>query len=203
MGWVPGAHSNLFRITSDIRFKSPPVHLHWEIETKWSASRDWAIWTAAMWNDDTLMHAMCFGLAFILVRKRSIKLMAMKNTSDGRSYHTFRHLSTCADPSRAPIVISSFCKKKKVGKIISRDFFSKIGTENRRNYFLNRGKMLKPVLTWVDVGSWSLGWYLTSSTRASWSCSRRGWIASGTGKPDVSIPAETTKNVITEVITNL
>lgn len=110
MGCVPGAHSSLLRITSDIRFKSPPVHLHWEMETRWSASRDcWAIWTAAMWKEETLIHAMCFGLAFILVKNRSIRLMAMKKTSDGRSYQTLRHLSTCAEPSRDPIVISSFC----------------------------------------------------------------------------------------------
>ena len=31
--------------------------------------------------------------------------IALKKTSDGKSYHTLRHLKTCADPSRIPLVI--------------------------------------------------------------------------------------------------
>ena len=39
----------------------------------------------------------------------SNKLMASMSTSAGRSNQTLRHLSTCAAPSRAPVVTSVFC----------------------------------------------------------------------------------------------
>ena len=42
---------------------------------------------------------------FILERNLSILEMALKKTSEGRSYQTLRHLKTCADPSRIPLVI--------------------------------------------------------------------------------------------------
>lgn len=107
VGWVPGAHSTLFRIRFDIRLRSSAVHLHCEIEIRWSESIDCICWMVAMWKADTLMQAMCFCLVFIFVRKRSIRFIAMKNTSEDKSYITFRHLSTWADLSRAPIVNSS------------------------------------------------------------------------------------------------
>lgn len=70
----------------------------------------------AKWRDPTEMHAMCFGRTFIFVKKRSTRLMAVKRTSLGRSYQTLRHRSTCAAPSRAPIVISPSCLRQLRGK---------------------------------------------------------------------------------------
>jgi len=48
----------------------------------------------ARWNEATLMQAMCLGLTAILSRKRSTRLMAENRTSEGSSYHIFRHRST-------------------------------------------------------------------------------------------------------------
>ena len=50
------------------------------------------------------------------------------------------------------------------------------------------------------LGNWRLGWYFTSRTKASCNCSSSGWIASGTGKPDVSIPAMCDWQLTTAII---
>jgi len=42
---------------------------------------------------------------FILERNRSMLEIALKKTSEGRSYQTLRQRSTCADPSLMPLVM--------------------------------------------------------------------------------------------------
>lgn len=58
---------------------------------------------------DSQTHVLKFNMikfTFILVRNLSIRLIATKRTSDGRSYQTLRHRRTWAEPSRIPVVIS-------------------------------------------------------------------------------------------------
>ena len=87
--------------------------LTWEMATKSSVSiGSKPSCLIARWNDPTEMQAICFGRTFIFVRKRSTRLIALKRTSLGRSYHTLRQRNTWAAPSRVPIVISPSYKKK-------------------------------------------------------------------------------------------
>ena len=85
---------------------------------------------------------------FILERNLSILEMALKKTSEGRSYQTLRHLKTCADPSRIPLVIVA----------ASMTQFDATGD------------------TWADDG-WTEPRYLTSISRHSSSCRRKGWTS--------------------------
>ena len=43
----------------------------------------------AKWKEATAMHDKCFGWAFILAKKRSMLEIALKNTSEGKSYQTW------------------------------------------------------------------------------------------------------------------
>ena len=44
----------------------------------------------AKWKAATAMQERCFGWAFILAKKRSMLEMALKNTSEGKSYQTYK-----------------------------------------------------------------------------------------------------------------
>lgn len=84
--------------------------LTWDIATRSSVSiGSNPSCLTAKWNEPTEMHAICFGLTFILVKKRSTRLVALKRTSFGKSYQTLRQRRTWAAPSRVPIVISPSC----------------------------------------------------------------------------------------------
>ena len=89
-----------------------------------------------------------FMFTFILERNLSILEMALKKTSEGRSYQTLRHRSTCAEPSRIPLVMVA----------ASTTQFDATGD------------------TWADDG-WTEPRYLTSISRHSSSCRRKGWTS--------------------------
>lgn len=83
-------------------------------------------------------------LTFILVRNRSIRLMATKRTSDGRSYQTLRHLRTWADPSRMPAVISDVSLLDSGSSKCGWNFGSSV---KHSSSFLMRGKSSSPGLS--------------------------------------------------------
>lgn len=85
------------------------MKLTWEIVTKSSEGIGFkSNCLIAKWNDATLIHAMCLGLTDIFPKKRSTRLIAANNTSDGNSYHIFKHRRTYAEPSRPPAVTSRY-----------------------------------------------------------------------------------------------
>ena len=85
---------------------------------------------------------------FILERNRSMLEIALKKTSEGRSYQTFRQRSTCADPSLMPLVMvaASMTLLEATGE------------------------------TWADDG-WTDPRYFTSISRHSSNCRRNGWTS--------------------------
>ena len=99
-GPAPGFISNLEAKIARILKRSDGEHLDCEMLTKsrgsgttirlslpCSCCNFWCC-IQAKWKAATAMHDKCLGCAFILARNRSMLEMALKNTSDGKSYQT-------------------------------------------------------------------------------------------------------------------